>query len=537
MTQCVYLPLDGRPCNARFPIELAQLAGFSVHAPETRLLGTAATPASLRGLDRWLHAACESRRPDYLMLSLDTWLYGNLVASRKSTQSIETLTTRFQQLLDLKGRYPQLKICVMATLLRMSNSNDATEERPYWAQHGQQIYRYAYLDDRIAQQVTPAGDLSKDIAEYEALQQAIPESVLIDYRQLRQRNHQLLKLLLEAVAEGQIEQALIGCDDSGAYGWNVQERKALEQYKAELKLGDRLRIYPGADELAAVLFARVLVPENYTLQVQWTHPEAREVVTRYEGQPLCVTLEAQAEAAGLALSEPDEPEATAPDGYLWLHQPSEASLSEHAERSQSPQIDQFLDRESRAPVAPENYHRLKEYIARYTSPSESVKPFMLADVVYANGGDAALLRDPELSESLFKLQGYAAWNTAGNTLGYMLAWFKFYLYALSQCEAVADAEQLEVANRKLLLERIADDGLYQGQWRQEWCQHYTDPVTLNTCVQGIYAFNERFKVWSSHHEWIAQQGTPQIKRLSFPWKRFFEVDLQICWPEQVCNTL
>ena len=489
------------------------MAGISVRTPDASLLGDAQTPASLKALDRWLAAACEASPPQTdiaLLISLETWLYGNLVASRKSTQSLETVLERLYALKTLKEAYPRLKIHAMGTLLRLSNSNDDTEERPYWKTHGMQMYRYSWLEHYLSTQNASENDPLTQ--EYEQLKAALPEAVRRDYKNLRQRNFKALEAVLNGLQAGWIESCLLGCDDGGTYGWNVQEREHLLTQQKSAALENKCLIYPGADELGSVLMARALVPESYTLALQWTHPESREQTTRYEGIPLTSTLHAQAKAAGMVLQEdPKTPTA----GTFWVHNPPLTSLTQDAHS----QIDQFLDRETRVLVNQERYQALSNTLQAANSSA-----LMLADVLYANGGDAALFEHLESTRTLFHLTGYAAWNTTGNTLGYLLAWFKFYLHSKKQAEVSAN-------HLRLLIERLADDGLYQGLWRQAWCQHYQDPVTLNTCVQGIYAFNQRFQHWSENYAVIAAGGAPQVKQLSFPWRRFFEVDLQICWPE------
>ncbi len=491
MTQNLALiPLDGRPCNARFPVELARLAGYKLHVPELRLLGSAAQPAQREQLKHWLTTQASDCKQ--ILLSLDTWLYGNLVASRKNTESLETLQERLADLLSLQQRFPELQIHAFATLLRLSNSNDNTEERAYWAQHGQEIYRYSWLEGALSESTQVQEDWR---AEYQQLATAIPAAVLADYRALRARNHQLLQLSIEAVAQGRLRSLLIGCDDSGEYGWTCQERRALQETVAAQQLDQQILIYPGADELASVLVARTLVPETPRIQVGWSWPEAQGNATRYEGLPLDQTLAVQAQAVGIELSS------QAADGLLWIHNPP-------AEQS-----DQFLEREQRAPEL--------QPPGLWQALASHEQPLALADLYYANGGDIQLLSALESQQHLFDLDLYASWNTAGNTLGYLLAWFKIYL-------ARQQAPEFETAfQRKLLIERLADDGWYQGDLRQKLSQHYSDPITLQTCLQAISSLNNRFKDW---HSWMPDPPEAlQIKQLSFPWKRFFEVDLQVCF--------
>lgn len=292
------------------------------------------------------------------------------------------------------------------------------------------------------------------------------------------------------MAAGVLETLLIGCDDGGAYGWTRQEREHLERRVIDMQLSERVLIYPGADELACVLLARVLRPEPLPIQVHWTYPEQQNQVTRYEGLPLQATLAAQARAAGVDVRA----EASL---QLWVHNPP------------GEQIDQYLDRESRVQTPPRNWLPLFSLLA-------SGVPVALADVCYANGGDRQLLEALDAQQLSFDLQAYAAWNTAGNTLGMLLAWLK-----------LLPVKPASPRQQRFLIERLADDGWYQGHLRQQLCSHYSEPVTLNSCVQGIAWFNQRFREWLT---WMPQAPeTLEILRLNFPWRRFFEVELQVCF--------
>lgn len=509
MPKHLLLPLDGRPCNAAFPVALASMAGCQLLTPPLESLGNARQPARREALTQWLASRLEPG--SVLFLSLDTWVYGNLVASRKNREALADLRQRLQSLCELQAEH-QLQIHAFATLLRLSNSNDDTEERPYWAQHGQEIYRFSWLEHALASGL----EQPELAAEYAALQAIVPAEVLADYRGLRQRNLALLEQVLAAVGAGHFSSLLIGCDDGGEYGWTRQEKAHLQSQIAAQGLEAQVLIYPGADELACSLVARTLVPEPLAVEVHWSHPEACEQTTRYEGVPLLQTLQAHAQAVGLQLqsaaakhaeANPTEAKPTeAPAGLLWVHNPPTGQA----------QIDQFLDRNTRLPLAENALERLK------SSLLDSELPLALADVAYANGGDIAWLKALEAEGLLLALSAYAGWNTSGNTLGCLLAWFKIYLHGLKNPQA----------HQRFLLERLADDGWYQGHLRQQLSSHYSDPVTLQTCLQLISELNTRCQAW--------QQAAPelpaglQVKRLTFPWKRFFEIELALCFQNTNC---
>ncbi|HEY9840824.1 MAG TPA: DUF4127 family protein [Candidatus Obscuribacterales bacterium] len=492
MADWLFLPLDGRPCNARFPVELAALAGQALASPPTEQLGNARQSARRDRLQAWLESRLEGAQG--LMLSLDTWIYGNLVASRKNREGLEQLRARIGLLADYRAR--GLAIHGFATLLRLSNSNDDTEERPYWALHGQQIYRYSWLEHYLRE--NQDAELE---AEFASLEAAIPTEALADYRQLRARNFAILQELLTAVEQELLQTLLIGCDDGGSHGWTVLERQHLQAEIEARGLGQHVLLYPGADELACTLLARVLAPQPLRLQLAWTHPEANAQITRYEGIPLAETLAHQARAAGVELADPDE----TGEGLLWIHNPP------------GEQIDQFLDREHRVAFAAAHTEALLAALR------QNGIPVALADVVYANGGDIELLECLERERQLFGLSAYAGWNTAGNTLGMLLAWFKLCLLRLRD----------PAAQQRFLVERLADDGWYQGWLRQQLCAHYSEPVTIDSCIQAIAFYNEKFRAWS---QWMPDPPPVlQIQHLSFPWRRFFEVDLRVCTTEVACE--
>lgn len=452
------------------------------------MLGDARQAARRDRLQVWLESRLEGAAG--LLLSLDTWIYGNLVASRKNRDPLSALQARITLLENYRQQQPQLQIHAFATLLRLSNSHDDTEERPYWAQYGKEIYRYAWLEHYLQTHE----DLSF-AAEFTALTEKIPADILSDYRSLRSRNYAVLESLLAAVETGLLQTLLIGCDDGGSYGWTVLERANLQTQIDSRGLSDRVLLYPGADELACTLLARVLVPETPRVTVRWTYPEACEQITRYEGLPLIETLSHQARAAGVELIA--DQASTSADGILWVHNPP------------AEQIDQYLDRDSRVAHPPERLRPLIEVL-------QAGEPVAVADVCYANGGDEALLERLEAAELLFSVNAYAAWNTAGNSLGMLLAWYKLLLKTSGQ-----------VGEKRLfLIERFADDGWYQGILRQRLCAHYSEPVTLNSCIQAIAFFNDKFRDWQS---WMPDAPSClQIDHLSFPWRRFFEADLRVC---------
>jgi hypothetical protein len=484
--QTLLIPLDNRPCTARFPQEIAAVAGFEVRIPPLDKLGNIRKPADSQALEHWLvrHAP----ETDLVILSLDTWLYGGLVYSRKVTTAQDDLEQRLAQLIALKERWPALRLAVFGTLLRLSDHNDATEERSYWAQYGKQIHRLSWLEHKYTE--TPQTEL---MTEIEQLKTWIPMDILEDYRALRQRNFNLLTQCLELTEHQLFEAFYIGCDDSAAYGWNVQEKNLLaDKIRQRKNLSTPVLLYPGADEIACTLLMKCLLPET-SVHPEFSFPDQATDISLYEGIPLQQSLTAQAQAAGIQLTQ------QAAAIHLWIHNPPTS------------QTDQYLDRTSRQPITPTEYQYILEKL------TATVQPVILADVCYANGGDQQLLEQLERHDALSTLKGYGAWNTTGNTLGFALAWAKAMAHA-----------QKPILSFKLFLERLLDDGWYQGMLRQRLCTHYAEPVTLESSLRLLSFAKDKLHSWQ---DWIRPCSTgaqADIRSINFPWRRFFEIELSVC---------
>ena len=92
-------------------------------------------------------------------------------------------------------------------------------------------------------------------------------------------------------------------DDTGTYGFNVDEASKLKDLKTKLKLDpDAVRIYPGADEVESCLLSKMiaqnLLEEKPSVQIKWRLPNAINLIPNYEDQPIGLTVKDQIEACG-----------------------------------------------------------------------------------------------------------------------------------------------------------------------------------------------------------------------------------------------
>ena len=123
--------------------------------------------------------------------------------------------------------------------MRVNRSNSAEEEKAYCATYGADLFRLSYLDDKVGR-----GDADeRESMERNELAAAVPSDVVADYRAGRARNHAINRLMLEWAADGVVDYALIGQDDTAAYGWNIAEARELR------RLIDRDGLWQGVDDV------------------------------------------------------------------------------------------------------------------------------------------------------------------------------------------------------------------------------------------------------------------------------------------------
>lgn len=476
------IPLDARPCTYRFPIDLAAIAGCPVLAPPPHLLGDLQRPADATALQRWLsqHAPQASA----LVIALDTLAYGGLIPSRRDPVPLNTLQDRLALLRQLKTQNPQLPLYGFSVTMRLSNSNDATEEKPYWAEYGKLLYRYSFHLDKFEQAHDPQDRQIADDARA-----GIPDAILADYLETRERNFKLNRMLVDWTQEGLLDLLLLTQDDTSPFGFNVKEQRQLLADVAAKGLHDRVMIYPGADEVASVLVGRHLnrmhgrEPAFY---LQTSTPGGEQITAMYEDRPLARTVAGQVAAVGGRLvARPEDA-----DIRLMLNTPATG------------QGDLALRIRLALPDSPPR--DLKPFAQALQDPAI---PVALADVAYANGADPALFQH---FKRYLDLAAFAGWNTAGNTLGTVVTQASAFL-------AMTDPQ----AQKQFLLDRMADDLLYQTFLRPELQQELASGRSIASLEPEVGPRLEA--LWQRHFPEFPISGIDA----RLPWQRLFEADIRV----------
>ncbi len=466
------IPLDDRSVNYECLQMLGEAAGFEVRLPPKAWLGTPWRIGEMELLRGWLLEQAQSA--DALIVAVDTLAYGGLVNSRRSTDSLETVMQRLASLREIKRSRPELTLLAFNVLMRITRSNDAEEEKAYWADYGARIFRLSYLEDRAAMAVAAPAELE----EIAALRREIPAALVEDFLAGRTRNHAVNRTMIEWAAQGVFDYLIIPQDDTVDYGWNIAEARRLRHYVNEIGATDRVSIYPGADETAMLLLARYaarcagFAPR---VRLRYSGAGADQVITAYEDRPMTemvkahlgpldgVVTEAPDADIVLFVNAPAEAQGNGPE--QWALRLNEAEIAALSSASQAA-LAAYRRHSSGATTLREMHsvrRNLPEFVRALAQEIAAGSTCAVVDVAFVNAGDLALGELLTRMPTLSQLAAYAGWNTAGNTLGCALAHVVIrHLQILHGATLGALA-----AHARFLFLRLVEDVLFMARLRSQ----------------------------------------------------------------------
>lgn len=435
-----FIPIDNRPVCYTLPEQIcAADDSIKLFMPKREWLGDLKKYADVDKIFQWL----KNLPPvDAVILPLDTVAYGGLISSRRSTDTFEKIKERIEELKDILSE-KNAKIYAFSSIMRISNNNINEEEKEYWNKWGKKIFNYSFCMDKF-------GTVCKN---------EVPSDILDDYLATRRRNFEINKTYLQW---GNFFDTLVfSKDDCAEYGFNVQEARELE------KLGGFVKT--GADEIPLTLLARSIKGKLKVSPI-FLEPEYKNLISNYEDVSIENSVRGQLELAGCEVCEPQ-------DADILLY------------------VNNFKERQGeivmKVPAAP--------YDGLWQKPD---KPYMIADVRYANGSDNAFVE--KLFEKDFddNFYGYSAWNTSANSLGSLICAAKVKYFAKNYNDA---------AFKKLQTVRFLDDWAYQANVRQQLSK--PDEILVE---QKMKPFENRI---------FEKLGVKYDISYKFPWDRLFEVEV------------
>ncbi|SEI64556.1 Protein of unknown function [Deinococcus reticulitermitis] len=276
----------------------------------------------------------------------------------------------------------------------------------------------------------------------------------------RARNLAVVREMLSWAREGRFKELHIAWDDALPGSPAPAEGAELAR-----EAPANVRVYPGADEVAAMLVARALAPGAKTVKVEYSDPQKAREVIRYEGIPLTQSALNHALASGFTVTEGPA------DLTLYVYNGGDP-------RRSALRISALL---RRGPVA-------------------------VADVNAVNLGNVRLWRDLQTLRQSANLQALAAWGTPGNNLGSALAHAKLALEgadpirqdALLAREFANDviySAELRAALRRLVPEQ--EMGTPQAQQKLLALARDAFPLRLG----NIYTLEDAALPWGRSFEW------------------------------------
>lgn len=419
----VLVPLDDRPAVGQFAQMIGAIADHQVTMPPRELLGRFTQAGDTTKLAEWLKAQ-DFGKTDALIVSLDMLAYGGLVASRVPGTTTDAAVARLEFFRWFKKKYPRVPVYVFSTIMRVAPTASLQTRDTH-----DKLARWAELMDRV-----PKTGEQKLADELTLLKRELEPQVIQDYLAARKRNLQVNLAALDLYREGQIDEMIFLQDDARQYGLHRQDQDKLRERLTQLKLDARIPIYNGADEGSLSLTSRAILDKyesKLRVAVVYSSEKSKQVIAPYEDQPLQFTVEHQVYAAGGIIVEESEPY----DYKLFVNAP-ETTQSE-----------------------------FNQFVGKLLAELKAGRWVALADVLFPapprSGADERLIEILK-REKLFDLfAGYAAWNTAGNTLGTAIPQANLRVFYRKKLNDLLErSTRTQVAQLEFLLHRFVGDYLY-----------------------------------------------------------------------------
>lgn len=457
-----FLPLDNRPVSYLLPKQIADFSGASLILPERKYLGDLKHGSDLNYIEKWLK---ELSNIDSLVISLDNFIYGGLVQSRKHNFTLEELKSRCR---DLPWQVSTLY--GFSSIMRIPNYNSSEEEKDYWKDYGKKIFKWSELTHKT------------DNKCHQLLKE-IPPGIIADYKSHRDKNLTVNLLWLESLCENCFEYLIFSCDDSGKYGINVDEAEYIKKQIKNHNFSNCAKVISGTDEIPLVLLTKAILKKSRykpSVSLYFNSTEGKNQIARYESNTIYNSVISQVETLEIEIKDSKD---------------SDIVLLVHC--ADSVQGDHIFK------IKPENTSKNAFEIIKQIEKTD--KPFILLDLAYANGADPNLIEvllNSKVNQD--KCYGYAGWNTCANSTGSALA--------IGVNRWISKKRKIfnEAAFKKCLLTRFLDDYAYQAEIRHE-------KITEEEINKKMKPFVQRFSKW-------LDLKNPDV-RFELPWQRAFEVEV------------
>lgn len=416
-----FLPLDTRPCTYDLPVQLARQSGAEVLLPPNGMVAAYKQASDTAALARWLEETAPGC--DALVVSAEQLLQGGLIPSRQARVSAARQCETLEVLKRIRRKTPSVRTYLSNVLMRTSISTLDPESLVWW----EKVNLYSKLCYRAK-----TGRCSEAAQQCRALEQEIPAEVLRTFLTARGTNHRVNRECIRLAAEGVVDELLILQEDCAPEGLQRFEQETLLRDIQAGGLSDRVFLFNGTDEAGAELLQKALHPGGCAVEVAWLGRQP-DFVAKYEDRPFRENLAEHMRALCMRQEQGAR-------RVLFVLTPKQEQREASLPSSEAPH--DYSEAELQA---------ICRTIGQAAAQGRSC---YLLDLDFANGGNPFLLECLAKELPVTQLWGYAAWNTASNALGTLLA------------QILAGDQGNGALNRAFTADRILDDVVYQAIVRQ-----------------------------------------------------------------------
>ena len=515
----LYIPLDDRPCNYRYPQYLARISGeIEMIVPPAEYMGRHKMPADIHAL--WSWAFSNISGCDYAVVSVDTLGYGNIINSRIHKKSFSECLESAENFKELKKLNPRVEVHAFNLVTRVSNCNSDEEDPGYWKRYGETIWEYGFLTDKIKRGEEDAGSKEK----LSDLRKSVPEKYMSDFLNRREINRSVNLKCLELTADGIIDYLVIPKDDCAEYGYAAADQSVLARRIYEYGIMERVMVYPGADEVGSVLLARVFNKyKKYRprVYVRYSSVMGPQIIPKYEDRPLHESIKSQVTSIGGIIIS-DERDA---DFLLAVNSPGKEMTEASEQKVRN--------------IGSRNFANIDEFIhyIKYFH-DEYKKPYGIADVAFANGADDEFMVYANKSGVLGKTCAYGGWNTAQNTVGVVLTQASLCSFYASAGAPAGNKLFNEKASRIFLFRKIIEDWMMQTRMLITLTEKYGGHEGAREEIDPYNVGEHRAEILSLIGKYIGESIKNElsvmlkdhkilIDNISLPWDRIFEIDFDL----------
>jgi len=269
------LPMDNRPPNYDFLIDLSKGYALDIQLPDRDRLGNLREEGDMTYVSKWL----AKTDADFYLIAVDMLCYGGLVSSRKGFTSLEQAQQRLREIEQLKRRRPKSKIFLSSIVRRASITVDSQLTQRHYDAINDYLHARAQASDRLSEHT-----------------QKLPKELIKSYWDARNRNHRINLNCLDLVGSSTADLVVFAQEDTFVGGPQSEELSILDETSRKMGIGDRVSIHNGADEVLQELLIRTF--NHSDIQIVYDSRETKEKVMEYEDRRFELNVHSHARLTG-----------------------------------------------------------------------------------------------------------------------------------------------------------------------------------------------------------------------------------------------